>query len=220
VSEVLNDIDSDLMIFYRVLKDPETFGRLRRLLELTLHSEGEWRAARQALSGPVGDRVERAAALFVCCRQSLSGRKDTFAPTVRTRLRGGRNDGVNGWWSAVDGLAAAHKRLSDVKVLCRPAVEVIQSEDTPATLFYCDPPYLHETRAATGSYAFEMNDADHQELLDVLLACRGKVMLSGYPSALYDRALAGWTRHTFDLPNNAAGGKTKGRETEVLWCNF
>jgi hypothetical protein len=45
-------------------------------------------------------------------------------------------------------------------------------------------------------------------------------MLSGYPSPLYDTALAGWTRHTFDMPNHAAGGETKGRETEVLWCNF
>jgi DNA adenine methylase len=65
-----------------------------------------------------------------------------------------------------------------------------------------------------------MSAADHRQLLDVLRSVRGKVMLSGYPSALYDAALAGWTRHTFDLPNNAAGGSKKGRETEVLWCNF
>jgi hypothetical protein len=45
-------------------------------------------------------------------------------------------------------------------------------------------------------------------------------MLSGYPSELYDTTLAGWKRHTFDLPNHASGAKTKGRETEVLWCNF
>jgi hypothetical protein len=45
-------------------------------------------------------------------------------------------------------------------------------------------------------------------------------MLSGYPNDLYDTALAGWPRHTFALPNNAAGGKEKRRMTEVLWCNF
>jgi DNA adenine methylase len=65
-----------------------------------------------------------------------------------------------------------------------------------------------------------MTEADHRELLDVLRSVQGKVMRSGNPSALYDEALTGWTRHTFDLPNNAAGGKAKGRETEVLWCNF
>jgi DNA adenine methylase len=89
-----------------------------------------------------------------------------------------------------------------------------------ALVHNCDPPYLHATRASTDTYVHEMGEADHRELLDVLLACKGKVMLSGYPSALYDQVLAGWTRYTFDLPNHAAGGKRKARETEVLWCNF
>ena len=65
-----------------------------------------------------------------------------------------------------------------------------------------------------------MTEADQRELLDVLLRCRGRVMLSGYPSRLYDQALARWSRRTFELPNNAAGGERKGRETEVLWMNF
>jgi DNA adenine methylase len=100
-----------------------------------------------------------------------------------------------------------------------PALDLIRRQDTPDTLFYCDPPYLHETRAATDAYAHEMTEADHRALLAALLACKAKVMLSGYPSPLYDNALSGWTRHTFDLPNNAAGGRAKSRETEVLWCN-
>jgi hypothetical protein len=37
---------------------------------------------------------------------------------------------------------------------------------------------------------------------------------------MYDRELSGWTRHPFDRPNNAAGGRTKRRMTEVVWCNF
>jgi DNA adenine methylase len=220
VSEVINDLNGDLMNFYGVLKDPERFNQLRQCLELTLNSEWEWEAARELLAGTDGDAVSRAAALFTFCRQSLAARMKGFAPTVRTRLRGGRNDSVNGWWSAIAGLNDVHCRLKDVRVLNQPALEVIRSEDTPATLFYLDPPYLHETRSATAVYRFEMSEAQHQELLDVLLTCRGKIMLSGYPSRLYDETLARWARHTFDLPNHAAGGKTKGRETEVLWCNF
>jgi DNA adenine methylase len=220
VSEVVNDLHGDLMNFYRVLKDPETFPLLRQRLELTLHSEWEWQAARDLLAGPDGDAVGRAAALFTLCRQSLAARMKAFAPTVRTRLRGGRNDAVNGWWGAIDGLPAAHERLKDVRILNRPALKVIRDEDTPATLFYCDPPYPHPTRTARKVYDFEMTEADHRELLDLLLSVRGKVMLSGYPSRLYDEALAGWTRHTDDKPNNASGAKVKGRETEVVWCNF
>jgi hypothetical protein len=46
------------------------------------------------------------------------------------------------------------------------------------------------------------------------------VVLSGYPSGLYDRELRDWTRHAFDLPNKAADGTEKRRMTEVVWCNF
>ena len=221
VSEVVNDIDGDLMNFYRVLKDPGLFADLQRRLELTLFSEAEWQEACRLLSGPGGGPVERAAALFVQVRQSRSGLRKSFSPTVRTRLRGGRNDGVNAWWRAVDGLADVHRRLRDVMVRNGPALDVVRSEDKPSTLFYCDPPYLHDTRAAPRAYGpREMSEADHRELLEVLLECRGQVMLSGYPSGLYDTALAGWSRHAFDLPNHAAGGSVKGRETEVVWCNF
>jgi DNA adenine methylase len=65
-----------------------------------------------------------------------------------------------------------------------------------------------------------MTDGDHEELLAVLRACTGKVMVSGYASDLYDRGLAGWARHEFEPPNHAAGGGSKRRMTEVLWCNF
>jgi DNA adenine methylase len=221
VSETINDLNGDLMGFYTVLKNPKTFKRLRHLLELTLFSESEWQAARQLLPGPGGDPVQRAAALFTLFRQSLGARGDTFAPTVRTRLRGGRNDAVNGWWNAIEGLNAAHERLRDVRVFCHPALDVIRQEDAPGTLCYLDPPYVPSTRKAKKVYGpYEMSEADHQQLLDVLLTLESKVILSGYPSELYDTALAGWTRHTVDLPNNAAGGKAKGRETEVLWCNY
>jgi DNA adenine methylase len=65
-----------------------------------------------------------------------------------------------------------------------------------------------------------MTQSDHCELLATLKQCNGKVMLSGYPSELYDHELASWNRHDFDMPNHAAAGKQKGRETEVVWTNF
>jgi DNA adenine methylase len=108
-----------------------------------------------------------------------------------------------------------------VVILNRDALGVIRQQDGPGTLFYLDPPYLHETRATTTEYgALEMTEADHRELLDTLRQVQGKVMLSGYPSGLYDGALSGCNRHTFDLPNHASGARTKQRETEVLLCNF
>ena len=89
-------------------------------------------------------------------------------------------------------------------------------------IFYCDPPYVHETRSTTGEYAFEMTEAQHRELLDVLAGIAGKFMLSGYPSDLYRQweVRHGWNRHDFLIDNKAASGKVKETKTECLWCNF
>ena len=120
------------------------------------------------------------------------------------------------------GLAEVHARLKYVVVDCRPALDVICREDTVTTLFYLDPPYLHETRA-NGAKEYgehEMDDRQHAELLDTVRAVKGKVMLSGYLSDMYDQALSDWNRHDFDLPNAASSSKSKGRETECVWTNY
>lgn len=217
VSEVANDIDGSLSNFWRVLQQEDTFARLLRVLEAVPFSEREWHKSRKR---ELTDPVERAARFFINCRQSLAGRMASFAPLSRTRTRRGMNEQASAWLSAIEGLPAVHARLKRVAILNRDAIDVIRGEDGPATLFYLDPPYLKETRAAANVYAHEMPDDDHQSLLDVITNCAGHVMISGYRSALYDRLLATWTRHEFVLPNQAAGGKQKRRMTEVVWCNY
>ena len=132
-------------------------------------------------------------------------------------------DVVSGYLSSIDEvLPAVIERIRTVQVLCRPAPEVIRDWDGPDTLFYCDPPYLPETRAAGSRdvYVVEMTAEDHRGLAAVLRQCRGKVVLSGYPSALYDELYEGWRTVSIDIANHSAGGKTKGREVERLWLNW
>jgi DNA adenine methylase len=216
VSEVVNDTHLRLTNFWRVLRDEVLFPRFRQRVEATPFSEAEWRDA-----GPIAaDPVEDAARFFVRCRQSLAGRMDRFAPLSVTRTRGGMNEQASAWLSAVDGLPAVHARLRRVVVRCGDALDVIRQLDHPDTLFYLDPTYLRETRVSGEVYEHEMTADQHRELLDVVLGCRGKVMLSGYPSELYDSALRNWRRHAFEVPNQAAAGKRKRRMTEVVWCNF
>jgi DNA adenine methylase len=219
VSEVVNDLNGELMNFWAVLRDPDLFAEFLRRCQATPLSRAVFDLAGE-MRGDAADPVTRAWAFFVRCRQSRAGTFKGFTSITRSRTRRGINGNASEWLGAVEGLPAVHARLFPVLMENLPAVAFIRREDTPATLFYCDPPYLHETRATTDAYAHEMTEADHAELLDVLKGCKGKVMLSGYPSALYDASLAGWNRHAFDLPNHAAGGKSKARETEVLWCNF
>jgi DNA adenine methylase len=130
---------------------------------------------------------------------------------------------ASAWLSAVEGLPAVHARLARVAILNRPALDVIREMDAPGTLYYLDPPYLHSTRTDRTIYGdFEMSAKAHRELLDVLSGIKGKFLLSGYRSDLYDRRAArnGWDRIEFDRPNNAAHGKIKRRVVECLWSNY
>ncbi len=217
VSEVVNDLNGRLSNFWRVLQHEDDFGRFQRILEAVPFSEVEWSdAARES----DGDRVQDAVKFFILCRQSLAGRMDCFAPLSRKRTRRGMNEQASAWLNAVEGLKDVHSRLRRVSILNRDALDVIRQQDGPETLFYLDPPYLQATRASEDVYEHEMTETQHAELLEVVCECEGGVMLSGYPSELYDRLLTDWERHEFAVPNQAAGGKQKRQMTEVVWCNF
>ena len=114
------------------------------------------------------------------------------------------------------------ERIRRAQILCRSALDVIRAWDSPTTLFYCDPPYLHETRhsGSRDVYGYEMSVEEHQELSETLKACRGKVVLSGYPSRLYNELYGSWRTTNIEIANHAAGGRTKARKHEVLWMNW
>jgi DNA adenine methylase len=219
-SEVVNDIDGELMNFWNVLRCEEAFQILKRLLEATPCSEPLWDAITHYMDG--GNCVERAWKFFVRCRQSMAGRMKNFTPLAKTRTRRGMNELPSAWLSAIAGLPEVHARLQRVAILCKPAIEMIRKEDGPGTLFYLDPPYLPETRTSKKVYQHEMSYDDHFELLEELSFIKGKFMLSGYPSTMYNAYAKShrWNQHSFDLPNNSAGGDIKQRKTEVLWTNF
>jgi DNA adenine methylase len=110
---------------------------------------------------------------------------------------------------------------------CRPALDVVAGYGRHrGVLLYCDPPYLAATRTeqdrTTPPYRHDMpGDDDHRALAEALNACAAAVVVSGYPTPLYDQELyppPRWQR--VDLP--APTGNTTpgtGRRVEALWCN-
>jgi DNA adenine methylase len=222
VSEVVNDISEELTNFWRVLQQPATFERFKRLCEATPFSEVEYQAASEQRYNPTDAPVLSAHQFFVRCRLSLAGRMNSFTGITKTRTRRGMNNEVSAWLSSIEGLPAVHERLKRVLILNRTALEVIRGQDGPDVLHYCDPPYLKSTRASPDVYAHEMTMKHHAQLLDALRRVRGRFMLSGYNSELYGKAAAryGWNRHDLKQPNHAAGGNSKRIMTECLWCNF
>lgn len=232
VSEVVNDLNRELTVFWQVLSRDHQFAKFKRVVEATPFSEHEFDAAVRKsvqLAGLFDDRlpgsvdtIQRAVRFFIQARQSRQGLMKDFATLSRNRTRRGMNEQASSWLTAIDGLADVHERMKRVVILNRPACEVIRQQDGPNTFFYCDPPYLHETRVTTGDYAHEMTPEDHQELLATLAEIKGKFILSGYPNKGYDiiAELHGWHRVERSIDNKASSAKTKAIKTEVLWMNF
>lgn len=213
--ETVNDLDQVLMAFWRVLRErPED---LARVCALTPHSRLEYQAA---VPLDAVDELELARQVFVKLTQGRSGR------LKRTGWRhyinpAGCSVGMPGYLAGyVDRMAPAVERLQNVTLECLPALDVIRKYGAePDVCLYVDPPYLGTTRGWDNAYRYEMRDeAAHRELAEALHAARAAVVLSGYPSDLYDRGLyAGWDRHTI-AASTGQGGKWENR-TEVLWSN-
>jgi DNA adenine methylase len=129
---------------------------------------------------------------------------------------------VNAWWTAIEGLPLVIDRIRRVQILCQSAFDAIPRFDHKEGLIYCDPPYVHSTRDKNSRqvYHAEMSDVDHRLLAALLHSCKSKVVVSGYPSDLYEELYDDWRVETFDIANHAAAGKEKERETECLWMNF
>ena len=93
---------------------------------------------------------------------------------------------------SVEGLSEIVQRLLRVQIENSPAIEVIKRFDSEETLFYCDPPYPHDSRTDKKAYGYEMTDEEHRKLAEVLHSVQGKVAISGYHCQLFDTLYQDW----------------------------
>ncbi|TWT57215.1 DNA adenine methylase [Thalassoglobus neptunius] len=223
ISEAVNDVNAELFNFWKVLQDPITAMILQWGLENTPLSEKRFREALYSEHvQEAGIDTDGAINFFIRNRQSRQGLGRDFA-TPTTRVRRGMNENVSAWLSAIDGLPEFHKRLRRIEIRNMDALDFIKKYDHPKAVFYCDPPYLHETRTSTGEYReHEMTQGQHEELLNILSSIKGRFLLSGYPSAMYQCFAdeSDWRRVDFEIDNKASGGKTKPKKVECVWMNY
>lgn len=210
--EVYNDLDSGLVNFFRVLRDPEKFEKIQRLVSLTPYSREEYCFCRETWE-ECKDDVERAYRWFVVARMSFSGQFGqswSFCVTHSRRNMAGR---CSSWLGTIERLPEVHKRLMRVQIEHRDFREVVKSYDTPETLFYMDPPYVPDTRKG-GDYKHELTIEDHKELVSLLLNIKGMVLLSGYRHPVYEPLeYAGWQRYDYET---ACFAVLRSRRTGVL----
>ena len=206
--ETINDIDGNVVNLFRVIREKPK--ELSALIEMTPWARDEYYASYEK----TGDALEDARRFLVRCWQAF-GVKTYCRTGWRSDIQGRRGMWcVSQWRTMPDRIKAITERLRSVQIENEPAIKLIIRYKHRDVLIYADPPYVLKTRDGKKNYAHEMSDEEHLEILDILSAHPGPVILSGYASTLYDSRLKHWQRTT----HKAQAEKGQMRE-EVLWIN-
>jgi DNA adenine methylase len=211
-TEVYNDLNCDVVNFFRVLR--ERPADLISAIDLTPYSRSEFAVAQEETLDP----LEKARRFFVWSWQGR-GRAGVKEPGGwRFMVRATRGKTPVDDFNNIDHLWAVVRRLKQVQFENNDALGVIRRFDAPTTLFYVDPPYVQDTRSnrwKSHAYSKEYTNDQHNKLAGLLNSITGMVILSGYPSEMYNDFYPGWKCSTkISLKDNAGGSAT-----ECLWLN-
>lgn len=228
--EVLNDLNGDIVNFFRVLQNRRLFRTIAHRIRWTPYAVEEFIAAITLLASPPPKEtsLDRAWAFFVRGGMGFSGMGDSRGNWGRSfKASGDINMVCARWQSRISYLEAWRDRLRGAQIDCLPALDVLAYWDSKDTVFYLDPPYVEETRASLNIYSHEMTNSDHGRLVRAILDAKGRIVLSGYASSQYASLESnGWIRldktiaspMAWDRGEDGAEG-TRGERTEVLWVN-
>lgn len=217
--ETYNDLDGEVVNFFKVLREEKA--NLIEAIGLTPFSREEF--AKACTLDHTQPAFERARRFYVRARQVRTGLAQTATigrwANCKNTSRSGMSGVISRWLGGVEDLAFIAERLIRVQIENRPAIDVIRLYDSPETLFYCDPPYVHDTRGDTKSYGYEMDDDEHRQLAKVLNSMQGLVAISNYSCALMDELYPAprWKKHFSPVKTIHS---TKDTRQEVLWVNY
>ena len=201
---------------FRVLRDEAKAARLKTALKLTPFSRTEFMAVS---SDSESDDVERARQTILRSFAGFSSAATNadFSTGFRAGSHLSGTSPAHDWAHYPEQIQAFIERLAGVCIENKDALHLIPQHDSAETLYFVDPPYVHSTRnmnRGNASYAFEMSDADHRELAQVLKATRGMVMLCGYDCDLYRELYGEW-----EMVERMALADGARKRTECLWLN-
>lgn len=205
--ETANDLDNEVVNYFRVIRNDAE--KLKKLIESTPYSRTEYERAYEIAE----DEIERARRFCVRCWMGF-GCGNLYKNGFKSGQQSHSPNPAKAWAQLPEIIDMAAERLKNVQIECLPALELIKRYNTEDVFMYIDPPYLHSTRK-NYLYKYEMKDSEHEELLKVLVAHPGKILLSGYENEMYKDYLSGWEKAY--KSTNAEHGLSR---TEVLWMNY
>lgn len=218
--EVINDINGEIVNFFEQLRNNGE--ELLRLITLTPYAREEFDIARSNGSKKFS-KVERARRFFVAAMMAING---SFGDAPggfslsNSYTRKGMEARVSRWIGMPDYLHPIIQRLQNIRIERKDGLTLFKEfMNRPATLVYCDPPYLGKR---TRGYDFDqITSAFHEKLLGQMVRAKCMVFVSGYENELYDEVLVRdhhWTKKIIQAVTKGNNGKSFERQ-EVVWCN-
>lgn len=210
--EVINDVNKELVNFYRVVQNE--FVELEKEIRITLHSRDLFRKASVIYNNPdMFSEIKRAWAVWCLAAQGFAGIMDgswgyDINKNTTTKKIINKRDSFTEDYAI---------RLQNVQIECADAIRIIRSRDSKESFFYCDPPYFNSDCAHYDGYSLD----DFENLLKTLAGMEGKFLLSSYPSSIlkqYKKA-HNWSQVEIRSQVSVNKGAGKGK-TEVLTANF
>lgn len=211
--ETINDLDSDIVNLFRVLREqPE---ELKQVLELTPYSREEYDKSFE----PCEEPVEKARRYMVRTTQAIGAKIGS-----KCGWRNHKQKKIGGtackWGGITETIETASVRLRGdtthlIQIEHMDALRLIQRYNNRDVLMYIDPPYLRATRKSGRLYRYEMDESGHAALLDLLVKSKASILVSGYDSELYNQSLAGWHTDTTIIQTTSAE-----KATEKIWMNY
>ena len=211
--ETINDLDNDVInLFYVLREHPE---ELKTALSLTPYSREEYNLSFEPCTEP----IEKARRFMVRTTQAIGAKMDG-----KCGWRNHKQMKIGGtackWAGITETIDAAAKRLKGntrnlVQIENMDAIRLIERYNDRDILMYLDPPYVRSSRKSGKLYRHEMDDKQQIQLLDAVASSKAKIIISGYQSDMYDKALQGWHMDTIMSQTTS----TKMAE-EIIWMNY
>lgn len=211
--ETINDLDSDVVNLFQVLREqPEA---LKKALELTPYSREEYEKSYETCE----DSLEKARRYLVKVNQCIGARL-RYHSSWRNYVEKNPGGSLAKWRNITQIISPAAMRLRGsttnlVQIEHMDALRLIQQYDSPEVLMYLDPPYVRSTRKSGKLYRYEMDNEQQKELLALIVQSKAKIIISGYDCDLYNTALQGWYK---DSVFSQTTSNTLAEE--IIWQNF
>lgn len=218
-AEVYNDKWDTVVNVFKILRDPAAAAELERAVRLTPFSRTEFNNCGELNIATIQDPIEKARLTIL---RSFAGfgsasTNAKYATGFRANNNRAGTTPAHDWVNYPDHIKSFVERLKGVVIENRDYREIIEQQDYDNTLFYLDPPYVHETRSmkrGNAAYEHEMSNEDHADMAEAIHRIKGMAVISGYDNELYKELFKDW-----HMVRRAAFGDGATKRIECLWIN-